>query len=62
MWDNKDYNTAEYEIEAGAFVKMHRPLAGEQMIVTVADALYKTLNEGDLVTPAANGTVAKKSA
>lgn len=61
VWDNMDYNTAEYTVKAGKPVKMHRPLLGEQMIVTVAEGLYETLKVGDKVTPAATGTVAKAS-
>lgn len=52
-----DYNKAEYTVPAGHFVKMHRILAGEQMIVTVDSSLYASLNEGDKVCPTANGTV-----
>lgn len=64
-WENyevaSDYNTAEYTVPADHFVKMHRPLVGEQLIATVGDTLYGTLAVGNMVTPAANGTVAKKS-
>lgn len=56
--DAGTYNTAEYEIPAGHAVKMHRPLVGEQLIMTIDDALYGTLAEGAMVAPAANGTIA----
>ena len=57
--DNEDYDTAKYECNIGDFVKMHALLKGEQLIMTVAADLFGTLNEGDVVNPAANGTVAK---
>lgn len=59
--DAGEYNTAEYTVKKGHFVRMHRPLIGEQLIVTVADELYDALNVGDTVQPVAEGTVAKVS-
>lgn len=56
--DSEDYDTAKYACKVGDFVKMHAPLKGEQLIMTVEDTLYASLNVGDVVTPAANGTVA----
>lgn len=56
--DAGEYNTAEYSVKAGHAVKMHRPLVGEQLIMTVADTLYNTLSVGAKVKPAANGTIA----
>lgn len=58
--DNEDYDTAKYECEVGAFVKMRRPTVGDQLIMTVENTLYSSLNTSDMVQPAANGTVAKK--
>lgn len=60
-WDvNVDaaYDTAAYTVKVGDLVKMKRLLPGEQVIMTVADDLFSALNEGSLVQPAANGTVA----
>lgn len=57
--DNEDYDTSKYQCNIGDFVKMHRPLVGEQQILTVESTLYASLLEGDKVQPAANGTVAK---
>lgn len=61
-WENyevaENYNTAEYTVPAGHAVKMHRPLVGEQMIITVDSVLYAALSEGAMVKPAADGTVA----
>ena len=42
-------------------MRMHRPLIGEQLIVTVSDELYDTVNVGDTVQPTAAGLVAKVS-
>ena len=61
-WDINDgvnYNEAEYTLAAGQYVKMHTPVVNDQLIVSVASALYATLSVGDVVTPAANGTIAK---
>ena len=60
--DNEDYDTAKYACKVGDFVKMHRPLVGEQLIATVGSTLFAALAVGDKVTPAADGTVAKASA
>lgn len=63
-WDINEaeaYDTAKYETKVGAYVKMHRPVANDQLIMTVEDGVYAGVNVGDLVTPAAAGTVAKKA-
>lgn len=63
-WDvtnGEDYDTAEYKCKVGDFVKMHAPLKGEQLIMTVEATVASAIDEGDTVTPAAEGTVAKKS-
>lgn len=57
--DAGEYNTAEYSVKADHFVKMHAPLRGEQLIMTVENALYTTLAIGDKVQPAAAGTIVK---
>lgn len=56
--DNAPYDKTKYMAQPGTLVRMHRPLVGEELIMTVADTLYDSLDVGDLVTPAANGTVA----
>lgn len=56
--DAGEYNTAEYTVKADHAVKMHRPLVGEQLIMTVDSVLYAALTEGAMVKPAAGGTVA----
>lgn len=53
-----NYNQAEYTVAVGEFVRMHRLLPGDQLIVAVDDTLYGTLEVGATVTPAAKGTVA----
>ena len=57
--DNEDYNTAKYECKVGAYVKMHAPLKGEQLIMTVSEDVFAAVAEGDMVVPAAGGAVAK---
>ena len=56
------YNNAEYECKVGQYVRMRRPVINDEMIMTVADAVYNALNVGDTVKPAVGGSVAKKSA
>ena len=61
-WDINDccnYNTAEYECKVGDFVRMHRLVTGDQLIMTVADSLATTLAVGDIMKPAIAGTIAK---
>lgn len=61
-WENyevaENYDTSKYTVDKGHPVKMRRPLLGEQVIMTVDDALYATLTVGQMVSPAANGTIA----
>ncbi len=57
--DAGEYNTAEYAVNKGDFVRMHRPTIGERLIVTVDDTTYAALSVGDTVTPAADGAIAK---
>ncbi len=59
--DKGDYNDAEYSIPAGHLVKMRLPEKNDMLTISVGDALYAALAEGDVVTPAAGGAVAKKS-
>lgn len=59
--EDGDYNYATYQIAAGDFVRMKRPLAGEQLVMTVAESALSTLVAGAIVTPAAGGSVAVKS-
>lgn len=62
-WDVRDwceYNTADYELPIGKLVRMHRLVPGDQLIMNVEAALAESLKEGDIVTPAAQGTIAKK--
>lgn len=63
-WDvgaDSAYDTAMYTCDVGDYVKMRRPTSGDQMIMTVENSVYTGLAVGDQVTPAADGTVAKKA-
>lgn len=60
-YGDKDIDYAEYTVQKGHFVKMRAPEKGDQIIVSVEDTLYNSLSVGDTVTPAANGTIAKKA-
>ena len=55
--DSTEYDTADYKIKRDTLVKMKRPQPGEQLVMTVTEAVYNTLAEGDLAKPAADGTV-----
>lgn len=57
--DNEEYDTSKYELKAGKLVRMHRLVAGDQFIMTVAEGVYSAANEGDAMAVAAGGTVAK---
>lgn len=56
--DKGDFNDAEYAVEAGHYVKMRRPNINDEVIVSVSDATFAAVNEGDTVSPAAGGSVA----
>lgn len=57
--DKPEYDDTNPVIKLGEFVRMHVPLAGEQMIITVDSTLYASLAVGDLAKPASGGLVAK---
>lgn len=59
--DAGEYNTAEYTVGKGHYVRMHRPLIGERMIITVEHSLAETLAVGDTLKVTADGLVAKAS-
>lgn len=56
-----EWNDIENVIKTGEFVRMHKPLLGEQLIMSVTSTVLGTLTEGDTAKPAAGGTIAKKS-
>lgn len=57
-----NYDGAEYACRVGDYVRMHRPVINDQLIMTVDATTYAALNVGDTVKPAVGGGVAKKSA
>ena len=59
--ESAEWNEADYTLPAGKYARMKRLLPGEQVIMTVASNLYAALAAGDVVQPAAGGTVAKKA-
>lgn len=56
--DNAPYDETKYLTEPGTLVRMHRPLIGESLVMTVEKSLYDALSEGDRVSPAAGGVIA----
>lgn len=55
------YNTAEYVVNKGDYVRMHRPTIGERLIATMTQDEYDALNVGDTVQVIANGKMGKAS-
>lgn len=58
---HEEYDDINNVIKIGEFVHMHKPLLGEQLIMSVTSTVLGTLTEGDTAKPAAGGTIAKKS-
>lgn len=61
-WDDARccaFNLADYEVKIGDYVKMHRLLPGEQLIMSVDSATYAALAVGDTAKPASGGGIAK---
>lgn len=56
--NGEEWDEALYELPVGQHVRMKRALPGEQVIMTVENALFGTVNVGDVVAPAAGGAVA----
>ena len=54
-----EYDDINNVIKAGEFVRMHIPLPGEQIIMSVAHETYAGLSVGDLAKPASGGSIAK---
>lgn len=54
----EEWDEVHYELPAGNQARMKRPLPGEQVAMTVDDTLYASLSIGDIVAPAAGGSVA----
>lgn len=55
-----DFNSAEYTVPAGHYVKMRRPAINDEIIVSVTAEVLATLTVGDTVKPASGGSIAKK--
>lgn len=58
---HEEYDDVNNVIKIGEFVRMHKPLLGEQLIMSVTSEVLATLTEGDTAKPASGGTIAKKS-
>lgn len=56
--NGEEWDEAMYELPAGELARMKRALPGEQLVMTVDEALFASLTVGDMVAPAAGGTVA----
>ena len=57
--DKPEYDDIDGTVKAGEFVRMHIPLAGEQLIMSVSDETYAALSVGDQAKPASGGSIAK---
>ncbi len=63
-WDVNEYSAYDesaYTAPAGAYVKMHQPVTGDQLIMSVDATTYAALAVGDSVSPASGGGIAKNS-
>lgn len=60
--DMPEFDDINNTVKIGEFVRMHIPLAGEQLIMSVAAATYAALAAGDLAKPASGGSIAKYTA
>ena len=56
-----EWEVYEDTVDKGHYVRMHRPLIGERMIITVEHSLAETLAVGDTLKVTADGLVAKAS-
>lgn len=56
--DNAPFDETRYVTEPGTLVRMHRPLVGESLVMTVDKTLYDALAVGGAVSPAAGGSIA----
>lgn len=59
--DSTNYDESKYTVKAGHLVKMHAPVKNDELIMTVAEDVQKTLAVGAKVQPAAQGTIAAKA-
>lgn len=59
--DNTDYDESTYTTAAGQLVKMHAPVVGDQLIMSVTTAVLSTLAVGDTVNPTTGGTIVKSA-
>ena len=49
----------QWKIPAGGYVRMRQPLKGDEIYKDVTQALYESLNVGDIVNAGANGVFVK---
>lgn len=61
IYGEGEYDLSAYTIPAGHYVKMRRPNVNDELIVSVSSSLLAALAVGDVVKPAAAGTIAKKT-
>lgn len=54
-----EFDDIDNVIKVDELVRMHAPLNGEQLIMSVADATYAALAAGDQAKPASGGSIAK---
>jgi hypothetical protein len=60
-YGDKELDWAAYTVPTGHYVKMRKPEAGDQLIISVTSEVAATLAVGDLCKPASGGSVAKKA-
>ena len=55
------FNTAEYSVPTGHYVKMRKPNLNDEIVISVTSEVLATLTVGDLAKPASGGSIAKKA-
>lgn len=56
-----EYDESLYTTAAGKLVKMHAPVVGDQLIMSVTAEVLATLAVGDIVNPTTGGTIVKST-
>lgn len=55
--DNEVHDEAKHTLEAGKFVKMKRPLPGEQIVLSVSEDIFKAAAENGKFAIGADGMI-----
>ena len=59
-WDVNDsevYNTSEYAVKVGEYVRMRRPVVGDQILIDVSEDIFNAAAVGKTYNPNAGGSI-----